>query len=203
MTGSNEGFSLTVQVPAEDWAYLSRRAAYLEAVLIHVLRDRSRIQEWYDAAELAALRLPGLPATKAGITRSAGRTGWRRREATGVGGRRYQYHYASLPARAFDALIGRILDVAGMPPDDAAPPAGTGPAMPAMPPVPESPARAEDDNTAPPWVLPFMRLLKGAAHGDITAAWNALPGHLPPGVALPTRDEAAETILRLGLVKDA
>ncbi|MEO5337370.1 MAG: hypothetical protein H7841_10830, partial [Magnetospirillum sp. WYHS-4] len=78
------------------------------------------------------------------------------------------------------------------------PDAPSGPAVPeiAASPVPSPAAPA---NTAPPWVLPFMRLLKGGAHGDITAAWRELPRHLPAGVSLPTQEEAAETIARLGL----
>lgn len=186
-------FAFMVHVDADEWAYLKRRALYLEAVLVQVLADRDRVQEWYEAAELAAMNLPGLPRTKAGVTRLAGAAGWKRREATGRGGTRFQYHYASLPARAFDALIGRILDLPA--PDPEAP---ERPAVPeiAASPVPEPAAPA---NTAPPWVLPFMRLLKGGAHGDIAAAWRELPRHLPDGVALPTREEAAETIARLGI----
>jgi hypothetical protein len=191
---ASEGFSLMVHVPADEWAYCRRRVAYLEAVLIQVLKDRERIQEWYDAAELASLRLPGLPTTKAGITRMARGAGWRCRTTTGRGGPRFQYHYTSFPARAFDALVGLILQLAE--------PAGEGD----MPPVPEIepapiPAPAEPDNTAPPWVLPFMRLLRGGADGDISAAWRALPTCLPAGVVLPTQEEAAETLIRLGLVK--
>ena len=46
-----ERFSLTVQVPAEEWAYCSRRLAYLEALLLRVVRDRTAFQEWYEPGE--------------------------------------------------------------------------------------------------------------------------------------------------------
>lgn len=194
MNDRTGGFSLKVHVPAEEWAYVNRRMTYLEAVLVQVLRGRDRIQEWYEAADLAALRLPGVPTSKNAVTRAAKAGGWLRREVTGLGGVRYQYHCTSLPARAFDALVGRILDVSGAP------------GAPIQTPVPEiepapAPEEPQEDNTAPPWVLPFMRLLKGGAQGDLAAAWKALPEHLPPNVVLPTREEAAETIVRLGLLK--
>ncbi|MEO5338633.1 MAG: hypothetical protein H7841_17370, partial [Magnetospirillum sp. WYHS-4] len=72
-------FAFMVHVDADEWAYLKRRALYLEAVLVQVLADRDRVQEWYEAAELAAMGLPGLPRTKAGLTRLAGAAGWKRR----------------------------------------------------------------------------------------------------------------------------
>lgn len=197
MTDDISGFPLMVHVPADEWAYLRRRVTYLEAVLVQVLHDRGRVQEWYGAAEIAAMRLPGLPGTKAGITMHATRAGWVRRQRAVRGGTRFEYHFASLPARAFDSLIGRILDVplpGGDQDDDAA--------ELAFPEIEPGPApEPELENTAPPWVLPFMRLLRGGAAGDITAAWRALPSHLPPGVELPTQEEAAETIVRLGLVR--
>ena len=195
MKNRMEMFPLMVHVAADEWAYAKRRAEYLEAVLVQVLQDRERIREWYGAAELLAFGLPGLPKTKAGVTRLANAGGWLRREVACQGGTRFEYHYSSLPARAFDALIARILNVPAPGPE-----ANT-------PPVPEiEPAAVPDakpDNTAPPWVLPFMRLLKGGANGNITAAWLELPRHLPAGVQLPTREEAAETIARLGLIREA
>lgn len=189
------GFDFKVHVPAEEWAYLRRRSTFLEAVLAQVLHDRARVQEWYGAAELAALALPGLPRTKAGITRLARASGWYSRAATGRGGERFEYHFTSLPGRAFDALIARIVGIA-TPSDD---PAEDVPPVPEIDPAPQAPAPAAD-NAAPSWVLPFMRLLKGA-NGDLAAAWRSLPDHVPVGIALPTRQEAAETLLRLGLVQ--
>jgi hypothetical protein len=183
-----------VHVSADDWAFTRRRATYLEAVLTQVLRSRERIQEWYTAADLAELRLPGLPGTKAGITRLAAASEWRRREQRGRGGVRFEYHCTSLPERAFEALISMILDCPEAVPEDFDAPAVPEIVPPPPPPLPE--------NTAPPWVLPFMRLFKGGAQGDIGAAWRALPAYLPPGIAMPTEEEAAEAIVRLGLVKD-
>lgn len=190
MSTTNDGFQFTVPVSADAWAYAQRRLTYLEAVLVQILNDRGRIQEWYDARELAELRLPGLPGSKAGITRVAGSRNWNRREVSGKGGTRYQYHYASFPARAFDALIARILNVD--PPSEDAPP------VPDIP-VPEPELKDTNGNTAPPWVLPFMRLLKGEAHGDLSIAWTALPDCVPSGVDIPTQEEAATIIMDWGL----
>ena len=193
MTNLSDGFPLMVHVSADEWAYAKRRTAYLEAVLVQVLQDRERVQEWYDAAELIRIGLPGLPATKAGITRTARASGWKKREVNGRGGIRYQYHYTSFPSRAFDALISRILDVPEPSPEAD------------FPPVPEiEPALAEAPkpnpaNAAPAWVLPFMRLLKGGAKGDLGAAWAALPDHVPRGVRIPSKEEAATVIMRWGL----
>ena len=100
MTDKTDSFDLTMQVPIEEWAYCQRRTTYLEAVLVQVLHDKNRIQEWYDAQELLDLRLPGMPASKAAITRLANARGWRRLDAKGLGGKRFKYHYSDLPARA-------------------------------------------------------------------------------------------------------
>jgi len=190
MKATGDGFEFTVPVSADEWAYAQRRLTYLEAVLVQVLNDRGRIQEWYDAKELVSLRLPGLPTTKAGITRTAGSRNWKRREVTAQGGKRFQYHYANFPARAFDALISRILNVD--------PPAEDAPAMPEIAPPPVLP-EPSTVNTAPPWVLPFMRLLKGGADGNISIAWQALPHYLPDGIDMPTKEEAADVIVQFGL----
>lgn len=190
---SEDKFVLMVHVPAEEWAFIRRRVTYLEAVLTQVLRSQERIREWFDAAELAALRLPSLPGTKAGITRLASAAGWRRREQRGRGGVRFEYHCTSLPERAFEALISLILDCPEIASEDF-----EEPMVPEIaPPPPTLP-----ENTAPPWVLPFMRLLRGGAQGDIGEAWRALPAYLPPGIPMPSEEEAAETILHFGLARD-
>lgn len=186
--------TLMVHVPAEEWAFAKRRLLYLESVLAQFLRNRGDLREWYDAATLARLRLRGMPTSKAAITRKATEQGWLRRTVTARGGLRHQYHYSSFPERSFDDLISRILSVSAAHVDMPS----SSPELPADPPPR---AEAQPDNTEPPWVLPFMRLLKGGAKGDIRAAWRALPKCVPPGVVLPTAKEAAETILRLGLVK--
>ncbi|WP_339863331.1 DNA-binding protein [Thalassospira alkalitolerans] len=196
MTDKNDSFDLTVQVPIEEWAYCQRRATYLEAVLIQVLHDKNRIQEWYSVQELLDLHLPGLPASKAAITRLAKAGGWRKFDTKGRGGKRFQYHYSGLPARAFDALISRILAM----PDNYGSEEIEVETLPEIEPAPDY-IEQEEDNTAPPWVLPFMRILKGGAKGDIGKAWRSLPEHLPEGIPVPSKREVAETIVRLGLIK--
>lgn len=183
----SDSLDLTIQVPADEWAYAQRRNAYLEALLLRVVRERAHIQEWYDAAELAALHLPGLPASRAGVARKASTGHWQSQRVLRGGRWRNVYHVASLPSRAFDALIARILDMPDLEADIGALPDLRAPAM----------ARPAAENMAPPWVLPLMRLLKDNC--DLGEAWDALPDHLPDGVAVPTIEEAAETLVRFGL----
>lgn len=186
----NDSLELTVHIPADEWAFCQRRLTYLETLLLRIVRDKRHIQEWYDAAELAALRLPGLSHSKAAITRKATLGNWERRFINSGTGKRHAYHVTSLPARAFDALIARILDL----PEMEAQTAGLFdlPAPPAPPePLPE--------NTAPAWVLPLMRLMKGEAQGNLGMAWQSLPQHLPRGTVLPTVKEAAQVLVNLGL----
>lgn len=173
---------LTVQVPAEDWAYNQRRLVYLETLLLRIVRDRGAMQEWYDTGELAALRLPGLPQSRMGISQKARRENWPRK----AHGKRLAFHVSALPARAFDALIARILD---LPPLDGD--TENLFAVPA-PPVPDQPM---PENAAPAWVLPLMRLMKTEA--DLGSAWRALPDHLPTGVVLPDVKEAAKILVAL------
>ena len=176
---------LTVQVPADEWAYNQRRLAYLEALLLRIVRDHNAMQEWYDGTELVALQLPGLPQSRQGIAQKAKRENWPRRHV----GTRVAFHVTALPARAFDALISRILD---LPPldsdmDDLF-------VLP-VPPVPECPL---PQNAAPPWVLPLMRLMR--TEGDWGRAWRALPDHLGEGIALPDVQEAARILVTLKLI---
>ena len=186
-----DGFDLTVSVPASEWAYNQRRTTYLEALLLHVIRDGWRIQEWFSAADLAAKGLPGLPRTAEAISRKAGKEDWRRRKVKVSGTWRFFYHVSSIPARTFDELISRILALPKI--DEMAA---------SVPNLPDAePARnAEIENTAPPWVLPLMRILKTETQGDLGEAWEILPERLPPNVALPSVEEAAKVLVRLGLV---
>lgn len=186
MTGP-DGFALTVEVPAEEWAFSQRRLVYLEGVLYSLVKRHGGVQEHFSAAELAALRLPGLPATAQGIARRATTGKWRRER----GRDGHFYHVSCLPPAAFDALIARLLDVPDM--DHVYVP------MPSLQPPPPLPSPPLPDNAAPAWVLPLLRLVKGKAEGDIGRAWRELPRHLPVGVELPTIEEAAATIVRLGL----
>jgi len=180
---------LTVHVAADEWAYCQRRVTYLEALLLRVVRERKNIQEWYDAAELAALRLPGLPASHAAVTRKARAGRWPSRKE----GRYSLYHVTNLPARAFDALIGRILDLPE--PDEF----DGGMPLPALEPAAKLPERTAAELSAPLWVLPLMTLMRGEAKGSLSAAWQALPAVMPRGTILPTVDEAAEVLVELGL----
>lgn len=188
----NGQLNLTVEVSAADWGYLQRRCRFLDTVLVRVLRDECGAQEWFSAAELAAMRLPGLPPSREAISRRARSGQWARQRGGPQERGPYRYHVTHLPSRAFDELIRRILD---LPPEgdrceladelaDASPP---------LPPV------VQVDNTAPPWVLPLMRLMKGKANGNLGRAWEELPASIPPGVTLPPVEEAAMVLIRLGL----
>lgn len=178
---------LTVQVNAAEWAYTQRRTVYLETLLLRLLRDDAAIQEWLTADDLASMGLPGLMLSPASITRKASAQRWRRRRERRGTGLRYVYHVASLPARSFDALLSRLLDL---------PDIETDPLAPSM--APERPSDHRPSAlTAPPWVLPLMRLIK--TDGSLSAAWSKLPANLPPGVSLPTVAEAAAVLIRLRL----
>lgn len=187
MSEDRGGLPLTVNVSVEEWAYHKRRAQYLEAVMIQVLRDQAEVREWFTAAQLAELRLTGLPRTKAGMTRLATAHSWRRRRAVGRGGSRYEYHVSSLPPRAFDDLVGRI--VGRLPETDQE----AAPHVPAPPPEPPAP-----DNTTAPWMLPLLRLVRGWDGASVEDLCEALPGHLPNGVPAPTAREVSEALRRLG-----
>jgi len=168
---------MTVQVAAEDWHFCQRRIIFLEALVLHLSRDGLDIQEWFQAGELAAMRLPGLPASRSAIAQRAERANWHKRRI----GRYVVYHLSSLPARAFDEIVARLIDL----PIEIEPPA--------------APIREPATNTAPPWVLPLMRLMRGSARGDLSQAWRALPDNLPAGTTLPSADEAALVLVELGL----
>lgn len=186
-----DSFDLTVSVPASDWAYNQRRTKYLEALLLHVIRDSWRIQEWFSAVDLAAKVLPGLPRTPEAISRKAGKEDWRRQKVQVSGTWMFRYHVSSLPARAFDELISRILALPSI--DD------TVSAVPNLPDVDAIPSTVSE-NAAPPWVLPLMRIMKTETKGDLGEAWEILPERLPPNVSLPSVEEAAKVLVRLGLV---
>jgi hypothetical protein len=182
---------LTATLPASELAQMRRRLIFLEAAMVQVLRDQGRIREWFTAAELAALRLPGLPTTKAAITRAARAQGWLMR--AGPDGGRIVYHFASLPRRAFQELIDRVLK--GPAPavgDDQA-------AMPAVAPPPPPPPAPSASNAAPPWVLPLMRVIRKQRAPSLAKAVQQLPKHLPAGIGCPTLDEARRVLTSLGV----
>jgi hypothetical protein len=55
-------------------------------------------------------------------------------------------------------------------------------------------------NVTPVWLLPFWRLLRGQAKGDIRAAFNLLPAALPAGVLAPSVEEFAVALVDHQLV---
>lgn len=62
--------------------------------------------EWFTAAELARLALPGLPSTERALQISAKRDAWKGRKRSGRGGG-YEYHISNLPEVARLELAGR------------------------------------------------------------------------------------------------
>ncbi len=190
-------FDLTVQVPIEDWAYAQRRVKYLEAVLVQLLRDKERLQEWYNAKEIAALCLPGIPSTQSGVSRYAGANHWRRKNQPYQGGKRYLYHYTSLPVRAFDALIARILNID--------PPRVDGreqhPSVNAMVDAVDLPVKLSlPDNTAPPWMLPLMRILKQGKAETVGDVIRELLGALPNNIECPDSDELYKALDKMDML---
>lgn len=186
MTKDNNGFDLTVTIPAAELATLRRRVVYLEATLVQVLRQRRTIKEWFTAAELAALRLPGLPTDKGAVTRQARREAWLARSA----GDRNEYHFSTLPRRAFDALIDMVIAPVEAPDEARQVPAFSAPPPPAAP---------EPGDTSPPWLLPLMRVVRSEAPTSVLEAVTMLPGYLPKGVPCPTLEEAATALRRMGV----
>lgn len=184
-------FDLPVTIPASELAQLRRRVVYLEAALIQVMRDERRVKEWFTAAELVALRLPGLPTSKAGVTRIAREQGWRVQKTPCQGGERHTYHFTSLPRRAFQGLIDMVL----APPPGVVAPVDQVPQLPAPEPPPAPPS-----NAAPPWVLPLMRMIRHHGAANVAEAIRELPAFLPPGVACPSIGEAVEVLRALGMV---
>ncbi|MBF0334561.1 MAG: hypothetical protein HQL40_13095 [Alphaproteobacteria bacterium] len=183
---------LVVSIPAPELAHLQRRVLYLEAVLIQVLREGNRVKEWFSAAELLAMRLPGLPTTRAGLTRLAGAERWPRRRGEYRGRTMHLYHFSGLPRRAFDTLIDRVIG-AGADEIDAA---DVAPAL-APPPAP-LPAPAAN-SASPPWLLPLMRMIRTEAPATVREAIAILPEYLPAGISPPSMDEVLPTLRRLGL----
>lgn len=188
----SSGLDLTVSVPAEEWAYLRRRVTYLEAVLMRFVRDNTGMREWFPAAELAGMLLPGLPTTPEAVTRRASQERWAKRKTRAHGRWFTVYHVYSLPKRAFDALVARLLDLPDI--DE------TAPLVDVLPPMPTPAPKPLAENTAPPWVLPLVRILRRETAGNLREAWQRLPDQLPPDVALPNVEEAATILVSLGIL---
>jgi hypothetical protein len=187
MTIDKDGFALTVTLPAAELGALRRRAIYLEATLVQVLRGQRGIKEWFTAAELAELRLPGLALGKGAITRQARGAGWAIRP-----GNINEYHFSTLPRRAFESLIDRVIA-----PQAAS---NSGNQVPAFAPPPPLPDSVAADDTAPPWLLPLMRMIRAETPATVNEAMDLLPRYLPRGIAAPSMEEATAALRRLGMV---
>lgn len=179
-----ESFDLMVTIAADEWAYAQRRMAFLEVLAVTFAQPRALAREWYHAEELAGLCLPGLPRSGSGIRRRAAAERWTSRRIGAAG--RTGYHVTSLPPRAFEALLDRLLDMPSAPGGQTASKELTM-------------ATALPANTAPPWVLPLLRLMRKETGGDLGRAWRSLPARLPPGATLPDVQEAARILMKLGL----
>jgi hypothetical protein len=196
MMTENSEMELEASLPAAELARLQRRVVFLEAALIQVMRDDHGLKEWFTAAEIACLGLPGLPTTRSGVARVAREQGWRFRTIRGPRGEQRVYHFADLPRRAFTAFVERVVHVGRDPGEGAALAEATGlqPAL-AAPVAPAVPAAA---NTTPAWTLPLLRLLK-AGGGPLEHALGELPRHLAPGAPVPSVDEARAVLAGIGV----
>lgn len=195
MTTDDDGLDLLATLPAAELAWMQRRVAFLEAALVQTLRGQAEIKEWFNAAELAELRLPGLPTTRSGVARLARARGWETRITTGNGGETKLYHFSDLPRQAFQGFIDRVVKLRRV--DDALPDAPPAAPVPTLPPR-AAPAPAAATNLAPQWLLPLMRILRsgGAALED---AVQALPARMRRGAECPSLDEARTVLATLGI----
>lgn len=189
----NESFDFTVTISAAEWSETQRRLRFVEAALIQTLRGQRVLKEWFTAAELAAFGLPGLPGTKQGLLRRAHAEDWRSRAMYGTGGARYEFHFSSLPRRAFEELLERI--VATMPAGAALPPSAQVPSVPERPMAVSLPSAV---NATPQWLLPLLRVVKGRDADDMEEVRRQLAARLPAGVIAPSADEIREALRQFG-----
>lgn len=172
MTDTPE-FGLIVEVAASEWANTNRRLAFLEAVLVQVLRDENPVREWFTAKELAALNLPELQYSPAGITRKSIHHKWAYKTVKQHGRKMLAYHYSSLPNRAFEAFIRRIVDL----------PDGVNT-------IPDYiPVRPAESTPTAQWVLPLMRIIKTEHSSSWRHAYIILSETLPETVCMPQKNE--------------
>ena len=137
--------------------------------------------------------MPGLPTARAAMTRLARSDGWKMQAVPCQGGQRHEYHFSSLPRRAFEALIDLVVapQIGAKPVDQV----GQVPELPEVEPPPPRP-----QNTAPPWLLPLMRAVRAEAPINVREAMEVLPRYLPPGILCPTVAEILPELQRLGMV---
>jgi hypothetical protein len=140
-------------ISAAKLANMQRRMRYLEAALTQVTGQDDALREWFSAAELVGYQLPGLPVTTSGLIRHAKAHKWDCRIAEGERGERMEYHFTSLPQRAFDTMLERVLRNAKATHEMAC----------LVPDIPR-PARLERPRKkaepTPQWLLPLMRILR-------------------------------------------
>jgi len=189
----DDEFALTVEVPAEQWAFACRRVRFLEAAIVQILGDRGRLREWFSAPELASLSLPGLPTTRQGVARLAKAEEWRSRIVMRRGQEVREFHCAALPDRAFDGLIERVIAAPRHEGEDIPPTNNT---LPAKPP---GDVTSDGGNTTPPWVLPLMRVMRSQHVPSVESALRELPRHLPSGAGCPTLHEAMNALRDIGM----
>lgn len=146
---------LAAGISSAKLANMQRRMRYLEAALAQVTGQDNSLREWFPAAELVGYQLPGLPVTASGLIRHAKAHKWYYRIAEGQRGERMEYHFTSLPQRAFDEMLARVLrnaqathEIASLVPDI---------------PRPARPHRQrQKTEPTPQWLLPLMRILRQA-----------------------------------------
>lgn len=133
---------------------------------------------WISAAELAALELPGLPASKQHINRIAAREGWRRRRAVGRKGGGFEYATDSLPEAARLALASRRFKLAGdgVNSDDAGSPPLAAPALASPGAIAAVAGVSSDFRLGQTINLPAASLPGGSSVGEPPAGLMEKPG---------------------------
>lgn len=191
----SDTFDFTVTISAAQWSELQRRLRFVEAALVQALRGQRQLKEWFGAAELAELGLPGLPGTRQGLLKRAHAEKWEHRSMYGSGGERYEFHFSSLPRLAFEALLERIIITM---PGEAAPAPRPAPA-PAIPPRAMAvPLPVQAVNTTPAWLLPLLRVVRSDRVDDVDDIVKRVASRLPPGMAVPTPAEVREALRQFG-----
>ena len=191
---NDDGLTLSAVIPAAELGRLRRRVMFLEAALVQVLRDERQVREWFTAGELAALMLPGMPATASGIARLAKRERWEPRITMGRGGERVVFHFSDLPRAAFVELLNRVMR-GGDGPDGLADHAMPFPALAA---APARRAPADAPNATPQWLLPLVRIIRGGVT-RVEDAVEELATALAPWEPCPSVEEARETLRAYGV----
>lgn len=154
MDFSDQDFmDLRAGISSAQLGRLHRRIRYLEAALVQVLRDESALREWFSSSEIVSFELPGLPRTVSGMTRHAKDNAWEKRIVMGPRGEQKEYHFTSLPARAFDIMLERVLR---NPMQDQE----TASLVPNIPRTKSKPAVSSTGQATSQWLLPLMRILK-------------------------------------------